>query len=133
EIVGILGIGVINNLGRYPRVPILHGSLSKQTYNYILDHLDNRLASWKVENLSLAGRVTLALSVLNSIPSYVMQTTFLPVSLCDQIDRKIRNFILGSSAGNRKTHNVNWQTVCKPKSLGGLACEVLGNSTKRFL
>ncbi|CAN1801952.1 Putative ribonuclease H protein At1g65750 [Linum perenne] len=49
-----------------------------------------------------------------------MQTASLPLSLCDRIDRKIRNFIWGSSDGVRKIHNVNWETVCKLKNMGGL-------------
>ncbi|CAN1808124.1 Putative ribonuclease H protein At1g65750 [Linum perenne] len=133
DIAGILGIGVTRDLGRYLGVPILHGRVTKQTYSYILDRLDNKLAGWKAENLSLAGRVTLASSVLNSIPSYVMQTAFLPISLCDQIDRKIRNFIWGSTEGARKIPNVNWQTVCKPKSLGGLGLRSARELNKAFL
>ncbi|CAN1123634.1 Putative ribonuclease H protein At1g65750 [Linum perenne] len=124
---------VTRDLGRYLGVPILHGRVTKQTYSYVLDRLDNKLAGWKAENLSLAGRVTLASSVLNSIPSYVMQTAFLPVSLCDQIDRKIRNFIWGSTEGARRIHNVNWQTVCMPKSLGGLGLRSARELNKAFL
>ncbi|CAN1179275.1 Putative ribonuclease H protein At1g65750, partial [Linum perenne] len=101
--------------GHLSWVPILHGRVTKLTYNFILDRLDNRLAGWKAANLSLAGRVTLASSVLKSITSYVMQTALLPVTLCDQIDRKIRSFIWGSTDGSRWLHNVNWQNVCKPK------------------
>ncbi|CAN1192031.1 Putative ribonuclease H protein At1g65750, partial [Linum perenne] len=85
------------------------------------------------ENLSLTGRVTLATSVLNSIPSFVMQTTYLPVSLCDQIDRKIRNFIWGSTDGARKIHNVNWQTVCKPKCMGGFGLRSARELNEAFL
>ncbi|CAN1336983.1 Putative ribonuclease H protein At1g65750 [Linum perenne] len=48
-----------------------------------------KLDGWKCNTLSLAGRVTLALSVLNSIPSYAMQT--------NRIDAIIRNFVWGSS------------------------------------
>ncbi|CAN1191033.1 Putative ribonuclease H protein At1g65750 [Linum perenne] len=132
-IVEALGIRATNDLGRYLGVPILHGRVTKHTYNFILDRLDNRLAGWKADNLSLAERVTLASSVLNSIPSYIMQTAFLPVYLCDHIDKKIRNFIWGSTEGSRRIHNVNWETVCKPKCLGGLGLRSARDLNKAFL
>ncbi|CAN1811938.1 Putative ribonuclease H protein At1g65750 [Linum perenne] len=62
-----------------------------------------------------------------------MQTAFLPLSLCDKIDRKIRNFIWGSTDTTRKVHNVNWQTVCKPKKLGGLGLRSARELNKAFL
>ncbi|CAN1320050.1 Putative ribonuclease H protein At1g65750 [Linum perenne] len=101
EVVIILGIVATSDMGRYLGVPILHGKVTKNTYDFLLDRLDSRLAGWKANNLSLAGRVSLASSVLNSLPFYVMRTAVLPVSLCDKIDRKIRNFIWGSIEGNR--------------------------------
>ncbi|CAN1163124.1 Putative ribonuclease H protein At1g65750 [Linum perenne] len=91
------------------------------------------MAGWKANNLSLAGRVALASSVLNSLPCYVIQTVVLPVSICDKIDRKIRNFIWGSMDGSRRIHNVNWETVCKPKSLGGLGLRSAMELNKAFL
>ncbi|CAN1838043.1 hypothetical protein LINPERHAP1_LOCUS35307 [Linum perenne] len=48
-----------------------------------------------------------------------MQTVFLPASICDNIDRKICNFIC-SIEGARKIHNINWEMMRKPKSLDGL-------------
>ncbi|CAN1148633.1 Putative ribonuclease H protein At1g65750, partial [Linum perenne] len=133
EIVHILGISATPNLGRYLGVPILHGKVTKYTYEFLLDRLDSKLAGWKADNLSLAGRVTLASSVLNSLPCYVMQTAFLPVSLCDKIDRKFRDFIWGSTNGARKLHNVNWDTVCKPKNLGGLGLRSARELNEAFL
>ncbi|CAN1771048.1 Putative ribonuclease H protein At1g65750 [Linum perenne] len=133
DVSAVLGMAASSDLGRYLGVPILHGRVTKHTYDYLLDRLDSRLAGWKAENLSLAGRVSLASSVLNSLPCYVMQTAFLPVSLCDKIDRKIRNFIWGSSNGVRRVHNVNWETVCKPKSLGGLGLRSARELNQAFL
>ncbi|CAN1822367.1 Putative ribonuclease H protein At1g65750 [Linum perenne] len=133
EVTSILGIAATPNLGTYLGVPILHGRVTKNTYYFLSDRLDSRLAGWKVDNLSLSGRVTLASSVLNSLPCYVIHTSCLSVLLCDKIDRKIRNFIWGSSNGVRKLHNVNWETVFKPKSLGGLGQQSARELNKAFL
>ncbi|CAN1775349.1 Putative ribonuclease H protein At1g65750 [Linum perenne] len=62
-----------------------------------------------------------------------MQMAFLAVSLCYKIDRKIRNFIWGSTEVTRKIHNVNWQMVCKPKNLGGLGLRSARDLNKAFL
>ncbi|CAN1756343.1 Putative ribonuclease H protein At1g65750, partial [Linum perenne] len=132
-ITSILGINATQDLGRYLGVPILHGKVTNHTYSYLLDHLDSKLAGWKADNLSLAGIFTLASSVLNFVPSYAMQTAYLPVGLCDKIDRKIRNFIWGSTDATHKIHNVNWQTVCKPKKLGGLGLRSAREHNKAFL
>ncbi|CAN0883999.1 Putative ribonuclease H protein At1g65750 [Linum grandiflorum] len=129
----ILGISATQNLGKYLGVPILHGRNNSTTYSFLLDRLNSKLAGWKANSLSLAGRVTLATSVLNSLPSYVMQTAFLPFSVCDQIDRKIRNFIWGSAEGVRKLHTINWEIVCKPKSMGGLGLRSAREMNMAFL
>ncbi|CAN1726093.1 Putative ribonuclease H protein At1g65750 [Linum perenne] len=97
----IMVIATTQNLGRYLGVPLLHGRINRNTYDFLLTRIDNKLAGWKANNLSLAGRVTLASSVLNSIPSYVMQMAALPNYICEGIDRKIRSFICGSSDGVR--------------------------------
>ncbi|CAL1367787.1 unnamed protein product [Linum trigynum] len=115
-----LGIQPTNDLGKYLGVPVIHGRLTKLTYRYILDKIDSKLTAWKARTLSLAGRVTLAKAVLEAIPLYAMQTTLLPASVCDTIDRKIRWFVWGSQVGKRKVHLISWETICKPKNQGGL-------------
>ncbi|CAN1744167.1 Putative ribonuclease H protein At1g65750 [Linum perenne] len=62
-----------------------------------------------------------------------MQAAVLPASICDKIDRKIRSFIWGFTQGARKMHNVNWDTVCKPKNLGGLGLRSARELNKAFL
>ncbi|CAN1788712.1 Putative ribonuclease H protein At1g65750 [Linum perenne] len=82
--------------------------------------MDNKLSGWKAKSLSLAGRATLAQSVLSAIPAYAMQTSVLPVTTCTEIDRRIRNFVWGSTDTEKKTHLISWETICLPKSEGGL-------------
>jgi len=49
-----------------------------------------------------------------------MQSTLLPVSICDDIDRVNRNFLWGSNSEKRRIHHVGWSTVCLAKANGGL-------------
>ncbi|CAN1187225.1 Putative ribonuclease H protein At1g65750 [Linum perenne] len=78
------------------------------------------LSGWKAKTLSLAGQVTLAQSVLAAIPAYVMQTAVLLIMTCEAIDRKIRNFVWGSSDEAQKVHLVSWDKICTAKEDGGL-------------
>ncbi|CAN1222018.1 LINE-1 retrotransposable element ORF2 protein [Linum grandiflorum] len=102
-----LEFGETHNLGRYLGVPVLHGRVTKHTYQFVLDRIDPKLAGWKCKSLSLAGRVTLAVSVLNVIPSYVMQTSVIPMDICGKIDQRIRNFVWGSLPDSRKPHLIS--------------------------
>ncbi|CAN1120508.1 Putative ribonuclease H protein At1g65750 [Linum perenne] len=49
-----------------------------------------------------------------------MQTSVLPIGTCEEIDKRIRNFVWGSSVEERKVHLVSWEHICLPKSKGGL-------------
>ncbi|CAN1732121.1 Putative ribonuclease H protein At1g65750 [Linum perenne] len=82
--------------------------------------MEKKLEGWRQKNLSLAGRVTLAGSILDSIPSYAMQTSFLPASTTKAIDAKIRNFVWGDTLDKKKTHLISWDVICRSKSQGGL-------------
>jgi len=48
--------------------------------------------------LILAGQITLIQSTICAIPEYVMQTTRLHKSTCDEIDWKICRFLWGEQA-----------------------------------
>jgi len=58
--------------------------------------MNQRLSSWKARKLSIASHVTLAKSVLMALPANSMQTTFLPKTTCDEVDRAIRNLVWGA-------------------------------------
>lgn len=49
-----------------------------------------------------------------------MQSAIIPRQLCDEIDRKCRDFLWGDSENSKHLHSVSWANVCKPKKWGGL-------------
>jgi len=108
------------DLGKYLGVPPTNGRITKSQYQYVMERIDKRFVGWKTSCLSLAGRATLIQSTIEAIPSYIMQTTRLPRSICDDIDGKIRRFLWGGTANERKAHLIHWDSVTKPKERGWL-------------
>lgn len=66
------GFFVINNLGQYLGVPLLHGRVSRSIYFGILEKVKNSLSGWAASSLSMVGRTMLVNSALSSIPLYTM-------------------------------------------------------------
>lgn len=116
----LAGIPPTNNLGKYLGVPSIHGRITKELFNPILDKMDERLEGWKMRFLSIAGRQVLAQSVLHSIPYYTMQTMLMPAGIWEEIDKRVRRFLWGGTPEKRRCHLVRWDIVTKPKNSGGL-------------
>ena len=116
----ILGFSSIPNLGKYLGFPLKHLRTSAQDFNFILDKVKQKLAEWKANMLSLAGRSILIQASSATIPSYVMQGVYLPQKILDGIDRVNRNFLWGSSDATKKIHWIGWHKVAKLKEEGGL-------------
>jgi len=94
--------------------------------------MQRKLASWKSNNISLAGRITLCKSALSTIPLYPMQSTILPKGICMEIEKICRRFIWGMKEGRGKTHLLNWRTLCRPKVEGGLGLRRMQDMNKAF-
>ena len=88
-----------------------------------MDRVKQKLAGWKANLLSLAGRTVLIQASISTIPAYVMQSTTLPKKLLDDIDRVNRNFLWGSSDSSKRMHWVGWHKVTKAKDQGGLGIQ----------
>lgn len=71
-----MNIRIKDTIGKYRGLPITNHHPKIADYQYIIDHMNQKLRGWKTRLLSLAGRTTLIKSVLASIPSYAMQCKF---------------------------------------------------------
>ena len=114
------GIPIDDNLRTYLGASVVKGRQSKDHYKHLIERIQARLAGWKAEQIALARRVTLAQSVLTTIPCYTTQTTPILAVVSDEIEKIIRNFIWGGSMEERRPSLVNWDVVTMPKTVGGL-------------
>ena len=89
----ILGFTSTPSLGKYLGIPIKHTRSSSHEYNFVLDRVKQKLAGWKANMLSFAGRAILIQASSAVIPSYIMQCAKLLGRILDGIDWVNRNFL----------------------------------------
>lgn len=87
----------------------------------------------KVKNALLAGRITLAKSVVSSLLIYQMQTTLLLSPVLMEMDTLVRKCIWGSFSCQRKAHLVSWDKICISKKEGGLGVKRSAEMNKAML
>ena len=68
----ILGFNSTPNLGKYLGFPLKHAGDRKHDFDFVLDRVKKKLARWKANLLSIAGRVVLIQASSSTIPNYVM-------------------------------------------------------------
>ncbi|KAL6134561.1 hypothetical protein ACLB2K_066792 [Fragaria x ananassa] len=83
----------------------------------LLQKISNKLAGWKQNTLSRAGKLTMIKANIAGMPNHVTSCFKCPKSLTNEIDKQERNFLWGS---DMKMAPVAWKEVCKPKQCGGL-------------
>ena len=84
----------------------LYTAIEGNNFNHILDKLNAKLVGWKAKYLSLAVRNFLAKLVLESIPTHILQCTYILVRVCNKIDAIVRNFLWGLIEENKMMHLV---------------------------
>ncbi|KAA3488041.1 LINE-type retrotransposon LIb DNA [Gossypium australe] len=133
QISQLYGFQKVLNLRNYLGVPLLHDRVTKSTLNFVIEKVRSKLQKWEARKLSLAGRITLAQSVLLTIPSYFMQSLAIPKGVCDELEKIARQFIWGGTAGNPKIALLGWDSICQPRTCGGLGLRHLQDHNNSFL
>lgn len=118
---GRLGIPPTDALGKYLGCHLLHKGRSNALSRDIIQKSEAKLSGWKLRCLSKAGRITLASSVLSSLPVFHMQIVKLPEQDFKILDKLVRRCIWGEHGGERKFHTISWDTICRPRVKGGLS------------
>lgn len=133
QICEIMGFGCTSDLGKYLGTPLLHKRVTRGTYQFLLDTVQQRLSTWKMKTLNMACRVVLISSVIQSMPSYIMQTAKIPATTCDNIEKLARSFLWNNSGNANNMHLLTWDKVCRPKVDGGLGFRHMRINNKAFL
>ncbi|KAL4383574.1 hypothetical protein GQ457_15G020780 [Hibiscus cannabinus] len=85
----------------------------------IVERFEQKLAGWKSRCLSFAGKLVLVKSVLASVPIYFISSFAIPATIKSLLSKLIARFLWGS-LDKKAIHWVSWETMCLPKSRGGL-------------
>lgn len=133
DICRVSGFYEMDDLGHYLGVLVLHSRVKRNTYRYIVENVKKRFLGWNAPQLSLASKITLTQSVLCLISYYVMQTTRLPIHICNQLEKIYRSFIWGSMDGRGRVSLIRWDKVQEPKDYGGLGMRNSSVVNKAFM
>ncbi|GJW66412.1 RNA-directed DNA polymerase, eukaryota, reverse transcriptase zinc-binding domain protein [Tanacetum coccineum] len=91
-----------------------------KSWDEVILKLSNRLSKWKLNTLSIGGRLTLIKSVLTSIPLYQMSIFKVPIGVLNKLESIRRNFFNGVDGSARKMSWIGWNKVLASKKNGGL-------------
>lgn len=95
----------IRDFRKYLGVPVLHQRITEQTYNYIIESMQQKLATWKAKAYLLqVGSPCVNQYVLAAVPLYPMQSVLLQKSICNEIEKNCRWFIWADNVDRRRTH-----------------------------
>ncbi|XP_057779879.1 uncharacterized protein LOC130998477 [Salvia miltiorrhiza] len=117
----------------YLGVPLFTGRIRASYFMAIYDKIVNKFARWKGLQLSMAGRLCLVRSVIQSSVTHSMMIYRWPKSLIYNLDKKCRNFIGTGSVDIKPSCPVSWNRICAPRAEGGLGVRPFSTMNKSYL
>ncbi|GKD89986.1 RNA-directed DNA polymerase, eukaryota, reverse transcriptase zinc-binding domain protein [Tanacetum coccineum] len=102
------------------------GSMARiRSWDEIVDKVKSRLSKWKMNTLSIGGRMTLLKSVLSSTPIYYMSMFKVPSQVLKCLEGIRRSFFIGADLKENKISWFKWNKVLMSKDKGGLGVSSL--------
>jgi len=127
QIANVIGFNIGTIPFTYLGVPIFKGKPKYVYFQPIADKVKVKLSAWKASLLSIAGRVQLIKSVIQSMLLHCLTIYSWPVNLLKDLEKWMRNFIWSGDINQRKLVTITWHKVCKPYKEGGLGIRNLSD------
>ncbi|XP_031116576.1 uncharacterized protein LOC116020230 [Ipomoea triloba] len=117
----VFNVQQASNIGQYLGLSMGVGRNKREVFSFIEAKLKHQLGGWCKKILSRAGKEVLLKSVAQALPTYTMSIYFLPLSMCERLERLMNKFWLTSGGGSGGGIRwMAWDRMCAPRSAGGL-------------
>ena len=117
----------------YPGLPLGMRYNATEVWNVVEEKFWKKLALWKRQYISKAGRLTLIRSTLSNLPIYIMSLFRMPKGVKARLEKIQRDFLWGGGNLGRKIHLINWNTICSNKEKGWLGIRSLSTMNRALL
>nr|GEZ30584.1 RNA-directed DNA polymerase, eukaryota, reverse transcriptase zinc-binding domain protein [Tanacetum cinerariifolium] len=114
-----IGCSIMQNQFRYLGVKVGGFMSSHKACEYIIHKIRSRLSKWKVNTLSIGGRLTILKSVLGATLIYSMSIFKVPRGVLKALEAMHNRFFIGSDQSDRKITWVAWEKVLASKKNEG--------------
>ncbi|KAK9095318.1 hypothetical protein Scep_026787 [Stephania cephalantha] len=117
---------------KYLGMPLGGSPLKKTFWDPVIQKIGHRIESWKGGWMSRGGRLTMLQAVLSAIPTYFLSLFEIPKGVAKKVEGMMKRFLWSTMGDGKPSYLVAWNTVTKPKELGGTGIEDLKRTNKAF-
>ena len=105
---------------KYLGLPAMVGVDRSDSFEYLIDRINQLVIGWKEKLLSSGGKETLIKAVAQAMPVFAMSVFKIPKKICKGMTDAIAKFWWGDDDNHKRIHWAAWWKLCVPKDRGGL-------------